>query len=174
MSTTTNLGLPLLDSGTRQPEIPINAALNILDAGPLGLTTTAWISWTPTWVNLTVGNGTVTARYKQIGKLVFCRLHVVFGSTTSIGGSVTVSNPVTRLTYGGTATVTPLGMCRLFDTSAGTANEGYLANTSPTTSIIAVWGAGGAYVAGLALSSTVPFTWATGDEINAQFSYEAA
>jgi hypothetical protein len=29
-----------------------------------------WAAWTPTLANITLGNGTVTARYQQIGKTV--------------------------------------------------------------------------------------------------------
>ena len=44
-----------------------------------------WTSFTPTWSNLTVGNGTVTAAYTTFGKT--CTFYVVFthGSTSSVG-----------------------------------------------------------------------------------------
>jgi hypothetical protein len=53
-----------------------------------------WSSWSPTWTNLTVGDGTVTAKYFKIGKLVFFELHLVLGATSSIGGAVSVDLPV--------------------------------------------------------------------------------
>jgi hypothetical protein len=56
----------------------------------------AWSSWTPTVVNMTVGNGTVTAKYTQIGKIVHWRVKVVTGSTTSYTATnATFTLPVT-------------------------------------------------------------------------------
>lgn len=134
----------------------------------------AWTTYSPTWTNLSVGNGTVTARYRQIGTLVETRITIVFGSTTSISGAVSVSLPVTRATYAGTAGLTALGLARFFDTSGGAASEGAAMNVSTTTVRLQVWKSDGTYLTSADLSSTVPFTWATGDEINVQFSYEAA
>lgn len=54
---------------------------------------TAWASWTPTWTNITVGNGTLVAKYGQFGKLVFFRLHLTFGSTTAVSGNSAFSPP---------------------------------------------------------------------------------
>lgn len=43
-----------------------------------------WSTWTPTWTNLTAGNGTVVARYTQIGKTIHYHLQFTWGSTTSL------------------------------------------------------------------------------------------
>lgn len=135
---------------------------------------TAWTSWTPTLTNITIGNGTLVCKYTQIGKLITCRFSLVFGSTTSISGAAVFSLPVTRAAYGGTNGITPLGLARMFDTSAGATWEGNVLNLSTTTVQVNAWDASAAAVKQLNTSSTVPFTWATGDEIGAQFSYEAA
>jgi len=169
MSTTANLGITLLEAGLRQPEVRINDALTALDA-QIVLPT----SWTPTWTNLSIGNGTVVAKYGRSGKWIVCRLSIVLGSTTLISGSVSFTLPATRAAYGGSAGVTPLGTCYLFDTSALIVLQGTITNASPTTGLIAVWKADGTYSQSALLSSTVPFTWATGDEIGMQFLYEAA
>lgn len=138
-----------------------------------GSTPGAWASWTPTWTNLTVGNGTVVARYDQLGKTVHCRLSLVFGSTTAITGGVIFSLPVTRAAYGGTNGITPLGTATLFDTP-GAAYLGTVQNLSTTTARIRALNAAGTYLSTDTLSATVPFTWAVGDEIAAEFVYEAA
>jgi hypothetical protein len=57
----------------------------------------SWSSWTPTWTNLSVGDGTVTAKYFKLGKLVFFELRLVLGSTTSVSGAVSVDLPVNAL-----------------------------------------------------------------------------
>ncbi len=131
---------------------------------------TRWIDWFPTYTNLTLGNGTVTARYVQVGQLVRVFYHLVFGSTTSISGVVTVSLPVTaneNLYYsaGGVAyldgTVILVGGYAI--STNGTTITLYASNHSPTT-----------YTLLSALSSTVPFTWTTGDDIYINLAYEAA
>lgn len=134
----------------------------------------AWPSWTPSWTNLTIGNAVVTAKYIQIGKLVICRLDVVFGTTTSISGDVKFSMPVTRATYGGTAGLVQLGVLSIYDVSPGTVVQGCVVNITTTEALIRVMTAGGTYVNLAACSSTVPFTWTTSDEIHAEFFYEAA
>lgn len=57
-------------------------------------TSWAWQSWTPTYTNLTVGNGTVKARYVQIGKTVHFRFWFDLGTTSSIGNDTKFSLPV--------------------------------------------------------------------------------
>lgn len=121
----------------------------------------AWTTWSPTWTNLTVGNGTVTAKYYQSGKFVVCRLTLVMGTTTSVTGEVSVSLPVTSVAYAGTAGTQPLGLGGAYDTSATAA-----------TQILPVWGS--TTTADLDVDATTPYTWATGDEINFQLYYEAA
>src|SRR5262245_14617589 len=47
----------------------------------------AWTTWTPTLANLTLGNGTVTAKYRRLGKTVDYRFKFVLGSTSAVGTS---------------------------------------------------------------------------------------
>lgn len=58
-------------------------------------TSWAWQSWTPTYTNITVGNGTVVAKFIQVGKTVIARWRLTCGSTTSISNDMMVSLPVT-------------------------------------------------------------------------------
>lgn len=134
----------------------------------------AWIAWTPTWTNLTIGNATVNARYKQIGKTVHATISVVFGTTTTVAGDIVFSLPVTRATYGGTGTITPIGPATMFDTSAGMVIEAVVTNDTTTTGRIRLFTASGTYSQVGTASGTVPFTWAASDEIGATFTYEAA
>lgn len=134
----------------------------------------AWASWTPTWTNLTVGSGVVTARYALIGKVVMCRISFVFGAGSAVSGDVQFSLPLTRAAYGGTASVTPMGESAFFDTSASAVMGGCVVNFSTTTASPRVYTAGGTYISPVVLSAIVPFTWATGDEFLASFFYEAA
>ena len=132
----------------------------------------AWTAWTPTWTNLSLGNGTVVAAYVQIGKTVFCRLSLVFGSTTSVSGLIEFSFPVTKATYGGT-TQTTLGACRCYDASATTPYNGKISYVSSTVAAVVVDAVSGSQITSPESSATVPFTWTTSDEITAEFFYEA-
>lgn len=136
----------------------------------------AWTPWVPTWTNLTVGNGVVVARYRQIGKLVICRLSLIFGTTTgSISGLIGFSLPVTRVAYPGTAGACGIGRAQAIDVSDS--NKIYpcdVVNTSTTVGSILVCLTGGTYAVDTSTSSTIPFTWTTSDEIHAQICYEAA
>lgn len=66
--------------------------------------TGGWTTWTPS-TNITVGNGTITARYQQIGKTVNFFWKLVAGSTTSLGGDPYFTLPIaasypTQVFYG--------------------------------------------------------------------------
>lgn len=53
-------------------------------------------SWTASVTNPTIGNGTITGKFVQVGKLVIAWVRVLFGSTTAAGsGSYFLSLPVT-------------------------------------------------------------------------------
>lgn len=47
----------------------------------------AWASWTPTLTGITLGNGTVVAKFLQIGKTVQFRFEFTMGSTSVISGN---------------------------------------------------------------------------------------
>lgn len=133
----------------------------------------AWALWTPTWTNLSLGDGVVVAKYVQVGQTIICRLAIVLGSTTTVSGLIQFSFPVTSLAYGGTLG-TPLGVARLFDTSLGVVYPGHILKMSTTLGGVVFGAVSGANVVEAVTSGTAPFTWATGDEILAEFFYEAA
>ncbi len=161
-----------------------NQSANIVLAGPTsgGATTPAfralvnadmpfqaWSSWTPTWTNLSVGNGTVEAKSTQMGKYVVCRVSVVFGSTTSVSGDISFTLPATSITYPGT--ITPLGVSTAFSTGGSATYEGVVAIISATPHIY-FGDASASYLKLAVTSSTVPFSWTTGDHLAAEFFYE--
>lgn len=56
----------------------------------------AWSSWTPTFAGFTLGNGTATAKYSQVGKIVNWTLTLTCGSTSaSTATTATFTLPVT-------------------------------------------------------------------------------
>jgi len=133
---------------------------SILTAADLaGITTLngGWTSYTPTWTNLTVGNGTNLGSYIQFGKTVLCRIQLTFGSTTSVSGVFGASIPVSGAT---TYSATLPGF--MLDTS-GTAYVpcSLVANVA---TIVSPSGRS---------SATVPWTWTTGDLIVINGSYQS-
>lgn len=129
-----------------------------------------WSSWTPSWTNVTVGNGTVYSSYTQIGKTIIAEAVVVAGTTTSFGNSISVSLPVTADTKYTNYVFSPIGNV----TGANVGVAGYFGkimfNGSTTTAVVR-WdlsGGGGSF------SSTFPYTEGSGDSLSLQFTYEAA
>lgn len=132
-----------------------------------------WQAWTPTWGNLTVGNGTVAAKYIQTGKLVTAHLQFTMGSTSSISGAVTFTLPVTATTAYSTLQNT-IGGLHLDDVG----NAGYTGIFeligSTTVCSIYTYNASGTYVTESPVTATVPWTIGTNDFFSGTFMYEAA
>lgn len=157
----------------------INGSLdsdNISDGGvvPNNLTSGtgtswAWQSWTPTWTGVTEGNGTTTAVYTQIGKTVHFLIRITLGSTSGMGSTI-FSLPVTA-TSNFLATKTLIGSSYFHDSSTGFGYVGYTRLESSTTGRAITFNTSAGVVG---ISSSVPFTWATGDQLVITGTYEAA
>jgi hypothetical protein len=127
----------------------------------------AWTVFTPTWTNLTIGDASVNSgKYLQVGKIVWFRLALVWGSTTAISGNVSVNFPVAAAT-GGSFTV---GRGEAIDASTGDAFELHARLASGT--VFALFTDNGTKL--VAAAATVPFTWTTSDELHLLGFYEAA
>lgn len=128
----------------------------------------SWTSYTPTWTNGTLGDGTRSGKYLQVGKLVAFKVDLVWGSSTSSAGTWTFSLPVTSAAASGGAQIIAVGSSR--DNSAG---QYWMTrfHQSSTTTITPVTGDAGS-AAGV--STTSPFTWAVNDELHLFGIYEAA
>lgn len=133
----------------------------------------AWQSWTPTFTNLTVGNGALSAKYTQVGKVVTARIDLVLGTTSSVSGAVNFTLPVTSVSLPGTATTQTIGDVEFYN-AGSTLTRGWVSWVSTTSSQILVNNAAGTYVTQTTLSSTVPYTWANSMEIHLYITYEAA
>jgi hypothetical protein len=129
----------------------------------------AWTSYTPTFTNFTLGNGTLTRRhYARLGKIVVLDVVVTLGSTSSVTGRIGVSLPVTSAFNFTQPTV----MC---DLTAGGVNSNGVASQSSTTQIdLYALNIAGTYPTRANTSSTVPGTWTTGNTFAFQYTYEAA
>lgn len=133
----------------------------------------SWFNWAPTITNVTLGNGTLTAKYSMSGKTVHFKLRIVFGSTTAISDVPVIPLPVTAIND---TTLFPLGQAFLNDATGG--NEvGFVQLSSTTTATVyrtSVAAAPGGVQRNLNISSSAPWTWTTSDSIATQGFYEAA
>jgi hypothetical protein len=141
-----------------------------------GLSSSTWAmaTWSPTWANFTVGNGTVTAKYSQIGKAVFCYLKVVAGTTSAFGTNPTFTVPVTAASQYG-ANNNSVGVGYAEDAGVAGYSFGYMFNAS--TTIMSMYGlnaAGTLVNFAASITATAPWTLGTGDFFSVNFFYEAA
>jgi len=126
----------------------------------------AWPVFAPNWTNITVGSGTNTGAYKRLGKTIVGYAKFVFGVGSAVSGSVSLAVPVTpAAALSGTSY--PIGRCIFED--AGT---GYFFGSMIASGTVYVAGASGTYSNAVALSSTIPMTWASGDKLWVNFMYE--
>lgn len=123
-----------------------------------------WTTYTPSWTNLSVMNGSLTARYRKVGKSVNSSITLVFGSTTSLSTNVYVSVPVTPSS--GTTTNSVLGTVGVFDSSAPAWRSGSAFRSGSTVRLILADGTN--------LGAGAPWTWTTGDILTINLNYEAA
>lgn len=124
-----------------------------------------WTTYTPTLGGWTIGNGTLSGSSKNLnGKLLVVRASLVCGSTTSFSGAPTLSMPA-GLTLDNAASTS--GTIRMLDSSAGTVQHGYCRASASTLSFKNGDGSTN-------LSPTVPWTWATSDELHANIVCELA
>lgn len=129
--------------------------------------TWVWQAWTPTYTNLTVGNGVHQSFYTQIGKTIIARLGFAFGSTSSMGSSPTFTLPVTsKSTYTGGENIGGMRYVANF-----TGYMGYAQWSSITTAVLQSLGVSGADTT---ITSSIPNTWGTAGTIYGTIMYEAA
>jgi hypothetical protein len=131
-----------------------------------------WTTYTPTLTGgITVGNGTVTGKYIQIGKTVIANASFTFGSTSSMGSLFTFSYPVAPDTTQKLANAA--AAARIED--SGTTSYPAQGMLTPDIGIIMyALDASGTYLKHSNITSTAPMTWATGDYVTCYFTYKAA
>jgi len=126
-------------------------------------------TWTPTLTNITLGNGSVTARYVKVGKLVFFTIVLTWGTTTSASGTFTFTTPFTAAIGGGMPAATGYAL------DAGSASYPVIGELNDTTHVRALCiNASGTYATRDFVNATAPFTWGSTDELRLEGVFEAA
>jgi hypothetical protein len=138
-----------------------------------GFKSGAWISYTPTISNWTLGNGTMVAKYQKVGRLITVTIEVVWGSTSTFASNAVFSLPVNAVSQSVTTRV--IGFCQSRDVSAGLSFFGSVRQSTNNQSLIPdVLDTSVAFAAPDSLISTRPFTWGVSDELSITAIYEAA
>lgn len=134
-----------------------------------------WTTWSPTVANFTVGTGGnagVTARYAAFGQTVICTVVGVLGTSgMSVGGSVTITLPLTATSLPAGVTRLPVGDC-IFGDAGVLAYDGMVEKTSTTEVRLQAKSTPSSFLTLGNISSTVPFTWAASDWFTASWVYE--
>lgn len=129
-------------------------------------------NFSPNWTNLTVGNGTLIAKFSLEGSWTCGHINLVYGSTTSISGAVSFATPVAAGTYGGA--YSSVGNVSLIDTGVALYMGAAVLRIATQVIEVRVINAASTYAAWNAISATVPFTWAVTtnpDELDINFRY---
>jgi hypothetical protein len=174
------------DSGSSAANRAISASTQGQIIGPNGrieliydATTERWriasvepgapIDFTPTWTgsggNPSIGNGTLTGKYQQRGKVVWCEIRLVAGGTTTFGTNTYAwALPLTAA-----AADRGVGSVHMIDTGTAT-YLGICFPVSTTTMRVNIMTTSGVVTA----AHNQPMTWASTDEMSAELEYEAA
>lgn len=129
-----------------------------------------YTSYTPSFVNFTLGNGATSTSYAQVGKIVHYTGSVQLGSTSSLGVSPTISLPVTS----SMAFAVNMGTGSLGDNSTGAYYPAFFYSITGTTIQLACQNAAGTFVVVDFVSNLQPYTWAVNDSFSWNIVYKAA
>jgi hypothetical protein len=128
-------------------------------------------NFSPSWTNLTVGNGAVDAKVALTPTT--CKGYITLkwaaaAATTSISGAVSIAPPVTALDYGNP--YVPIGACGLIDWGTSLYMGSAVLNSTTAIEVRAI-NAAGTYAVWSSISSTVPFTWGVNDLLTIDFEF---
>lgn len=157
-----------------------------ITAARLNQITPIWASWTPTWTTSTgaaspsFGNATISATYTQCADIVFFRMEITFGTTTTFGGGGGSDNWRFSVPVTASATANVVGFGEGQDTSAaGSLGRVGLRVRLTTTSTFELETSTGrpdavAIANGGLIDAISPWTWASTDIIRVFGQYQAA
>lgn len=126
-----------------------------------------WVTYSPTLAGSgwAIGDGTITGKHMTLGSLVFWRVSIEFGASSTFGGSAapTVSLPSTAAAF-------------LFQQVSGvdTGSNNYQLAALPATSTKVACCVAGTNGVISNVTATSPFTWTNGDILSVFGIYEAA
>lgn len=125
-----------------------------------------WTTYTPTWTgvgsNPSLGNGTLTGRYAQVGHTVWFHVALTIGSTTTLGtGAWDFSTPVNS------------AATQLVGTMVAVNSAAASLGVATQNAVGSVRGLSG-FPTAFPLDATTPAAWTTGDTLELHGSFELA
>jgi hypothetical protein len=172
---------PTGPTGPEGPTGPTGAASSV--TGPTGATgptgsfaISAWSTYSPIWYTTgtaaSIGNGTLTGRYQNIGATIVGELRLVFGSTTNRGsGTYRFSLP----TPGVAENYQPIGQVVVRDEGPGSTFFGTVLFNAGLTDRMELWmhSQSATIVEGTQTTADTPMLFSTNDKILVYFQYES-
>lgn len=134
------------------------------------LVNVGYTSFTPTFANFTLGNGSVSASYAQDGKTVHYTGSVQLGSTSSMSSTPTISLPVNSTM----PFAVNMGTGTIGDNSPSAFYPAFFYSINTTTIQLACQNSSGTFLAVETVGTTQPITWTTNDTFSWNMVYRAA
>ena len=132
-----------------------------------------YTSYTPTFGNVTAGNGTTTGAYCRVNNWVHYYGSFTLGSTSSVTGAITINLPI-NLNADMQNSYTSYGNCSLYRLSTVSMFQGQTRYNSASSVAVGCTTVNATYGYYTVANATVPFAWTTGDVINFNLYYRAA
>lgn len=127
-----------------------------------------WQSYTPDVGNITLGSGTITGAYCQVGKLVMAKMIFTMAANSAMGTGPQFTLPVTAKEVGGHIFLAEIG-------DYGTASLlGWSLVGATTAAVVYYPVVSGSLLVLSVITATTPMTWAVNDYIHMSVLYEAA
>ena len=168
-------------TGPEGPTGPTGAAsTEVGPTGPTGATgsfaITPWTTYTPVWYTsgsaASIGNGSLTGRYVNVGATIIGELRLSFGSTTNRGtGTYRFSLP----TLGVAENYQPMGQFVIRDEGPGVTFVGtaMFNNNQDDRMELILHSQTATFDEGVAVSADAPILFGTNDKILVHFQYES-
>ena len=165
-----NWPVPTSTDLVKDGAVAIEALGDAIDAS-VGSGLLAWVTYAPTYTNVTVGAGGVTtlAKFCQIGKTVHVKVLFTLGTGSAVSGRIGISLPVTAANNNLDRALNSCGLL-----AGAVSATGFVAIGATNRADLYALVASGTYVTNTNISSTIPGTWASGSSFSATFTYEAA
>jgi hypothetical protein len=125
-------------------------------------------TFTPSFAGLTIGDGSVFGRYTKTGRMVNVEFGFIYGSTSSISGSIGDITGLPFTVVNITSNVYQLVVGVIF--KPGTGWFSVMSNLQSNTSQLLVT----TTLSGVAITSTTPTVFASGTTLTLSVTYEAA
>lgn len=133
-----------------------------------------YTAYTPTFLNVTAGNGTTSGAYCRVNNFVHYYGSFTLGTTSAVLAGISLGLPI-NLNSDMSSNFMTHGMCWFYDLSTLVIYQGQTRyNGSVNSVFLNTLNVSATYPTAANSNATIPFTYATGDVINWNIYYRAA